>query len=932
MKKLNYIILITAAVMAFSCTREAELQETQTQTQTQTGELVTIRVSTPEAIETKVSLTEAGDKKAMNLAWENTDQLSVNGGLFSVTNVISDHEAEFEGPTPEGSTFTVIYPGSYASADAFNARSYAAQTQSGNSSTAHLEYNAMLSGVTAYAEPKFDPTWATDNGGSLVQNGAIQLRLQLPEGTSTATSVKLVASRAVFPTTNAGGETATTQTLSLSSITLPSNRILEAYMMFSAAGVAWQAGDKLTVTVDTPEGMCYRTLPEMTAQTWTGGSQYTIQCKVNANNFVINNADDLEDFRDGVNSGDFLWQSCSVSLGADIDCSGIASWTPIGNGTFEPVESGTVSATMNGPAFKGIFNGNNHAINNLVMTASPDTYAPYGLFGILYKATVKNLTLGAVSADTGALTATPVGRMDAGALAGVAYGSTIQDVTNYFPMTIPDNTSANRVAMGMVGYVYGDDESGKSVLSGLKNYGAVNATQSGSNTGNGATSVQVAGIAGFGNSGGASIINQISGCTNYANIETSTGRSAGVLATANTRTEINGCFNRGKINNSYTNARVGGITVIIAGSCTITDCINYGNVSATESGSNVGGIVCLVNHASAVVSGSGNEGVVEGFKYVGGIASRIYAGEITTCVNTGDVTGDSYIGGIVGGLGNNSAFPHVEKCRSNASVSASLNGSSRVGGIVGEMLSGILNTCSAKGSVTSAGYDIGGIVGIMYCSTAGSTYGRQYVYDCLAANNVTSTRAGTGGARLGGVIGYIWRYYNKDGETNPTDQYLAVDNCIGLNQTLSAGTCTNVGAFAGMITAGVATNYNRVRVRNNITLVEDGKFNATGASNVGGFVGSMPFGYMAHDYYVVSDHSQSFGGTGKTTTDNVTKSTSSTLTSAAFCTEHSTRATTYFLNVGDPAVKYASSGWEIPAGVSYPVPSTLAALGEDYYK
>ncbi len=926
--KTRYILLAATALFAFSCTQELE-QEVQPQSK----ERVTIKVSTSESLDTKVSMTEASDRKAMNLAWEEGDIISVNGKEFSVANIISAHEAEFDGPAPGAAPYTIIYPGKYADAAAFDARSYTGQAQSGNSSTAHLEYNAMLSDVSDYQEPKFDAGWATDNGGSLVQNGVIQLRLQLPEGTTGANAVMLNASRPVFPSTNsASSDKVNEMTLTLSGITLPSNnRILEAYMMFSAAGVEWQAGDEITVAVDTPEAIYVRTLP-MSAQTWTGGGQYTIQCKVqDANTFEINNASDLETFRDGVNSGSILWTTRQVKLGQDIDCSSITSWTPIGNGTFTPVESGTVSAVWTEPAFKGTFDGQGFAIKNLVMTGSTESYTPYGLFGILYGAQVKNLTLGASSGDKGALTVTPQGRMDAGALAGVSYGSTIENVTNYFPMTIPDNSSANRVALGMVGYVYGDATSGLSTLRGLNNYGKVTATQSSANTGNGATSVQVAGIAGFGNTGDSSVINQINSCTNYAEIDANTGRCAGILGAANTRTVINGCFNKGEIDNSYTNARVGGITVIIAGNCAITDCINYGKVHTSGSGSNVGGIVCLVNHASAEISGSRNEGAVEGANYVGGIASRIYAGTITTCVNTGNVSGAAEVGGIVGGLGNNSAFPHVEKCRSNASVSASLNGSSRVGGIVGEMLSGILNTCSAKGSVTSAGYDIGGIVGIMYCSTAGSTYGRQYVYDCLAANNVTSTRDGTGGARLGGVIGYIWRYY-KNGETNPTDQYLAVDNCIGLNQTISAGTCTNVGAFVGMITAGVATNYNRVRVRNNITLVVDDNFKATGASNVGGFVGSMPFGYMSHDYYVVSDHSQSFGGDGKTTTDNVTRSNSSALISNEFCTEHSTRATTYFLNFGEPAVKYASSGWEIPSGCSYPVPSSLAALGEDYYK
>ena len=608
--KIKYIILAAAAISALSCVKEINSESNQ---ESADARKVSIRVFTPENIDSKVSLTEASDRKSMHLAWELTDKLSVNGNEFTVSNILSDHEAEFSGNAPEGSSFTIIYPGKYADAAAFNGRSYAVQgPQSGNSSTAHLEYNAMLSGVSEYAEPKFDADWAADKGGSLKQNGAIQLRLQLPEGTTTASSVTLVASRAIFPSTNAGGENIKEQTLSLSEVTLPSNRILEAYMMFSAAGITWLDGDKLTVAVATENGLYYRSL-NMTAQSWTGGMQYTIQCKVSTpNDVVINNASDLESFRNGVNSGDFLWQTASVSLGADIDCSGISSWTPIGNGSFTPVESGTVSAQWTEPAFKGSFDGKGFAIKNLKMTGSPASYYPYGLFGILYKATVKNLTLGAASGDTGALDATPVGRMDAGAVAGAAFGATVQDVTNYFPMNIPSNSSPNRVSMGMVGYVYGDTASGKTILSGLKNYGKLTATQSSSNSGNGATAVQVAGIAGFGNSGDTSIVNEISGCTNYGDIETATGRSAGILGAANTRTNLNGCVNRGNILNSFSNNRIGGVSALVSTGSSMTDCSNYGQVVTTQSNGQVAGLVCLINNASVSVSGGGNHGLVVG--------------------------------------------------------------------------------------------------------------------------------------------------------------------------------------------------------------------------------------------------------------------------------------------------------------------------------
>ena len=596
--KTRYILLAAMALFAFSCTSKLEQE-----VQPQAGERVTIKVSNSESLGTKVTMSEASDRKAMNLEWEDSDVLSVNGKEFSVTNIISAHEAEFDGPAPGDGPYTIIYPGKYADADAFNARSYADQVQSGNSSTAHLEYNAMLSGVNDYQEPKFDAGWAAEKGGALVQNGVIQLRLQLPETVTAVNSVSLLASREVFPTTNAGDVKVAGQTLEMGGAA-PTNHIIEAYMMFSAAGVAFQAGDELTVIVDTPDAMYYRTLP-MTAQTWIGGSQYTVQCKVlTANSFEINTASDLETFRDGVNSGSMLWATCHVSVKTDIDCSGLGSWTPIGNGTFLSANPYTVE----GNTFRGVFDGENHVLKNFQMNGSPIENAPYGFFGILDGATVKNVVFGAASGDSGFFKVTPSGIMEAGIVAGLAQCSTIQNVTNYSPMSILENTSTGAAFFGMVGYAMGT-ANGKTHLDNVDNYGAVNA-HTGNNTANGAGGIQVAGIVGFGNTTASAVKNLIENCDNHGDLTTSTGRVAGILAAANTRTELKNCVNRGNIKTTCAKARTAGVCVIFGSGGSMTDCSNYGTIVATDAEANAAGLSCLLNNANVTVSGGGNHGLI----------------------------------------------------------------------------------------------------------------------------------------------------------------------------------------------------------------------------------------------------------------------------------------------------------------------------------
>ena len=602
MRHLSSFILAAVAALTLSCVKE-KAQDPALSRQ------VTIRVSIP--AETKISLTTTSNRQALCLAWKEGDKISVNGNEFEASNIISEHEAEFTGDAPAGSSFTIIYPGKYASAADFNARSYVSQEQSGNSSTGSLEYNAMLSGVSEYAQPLFDPDWAADKGGNLVQNGAIQLRLQLPDGVSEANSVALIASRNVFPATNKGTEMTNSQVLKLSGCALPSNRILEAYMMFSAAGVEWLSGDRLTVAVDTPDAMYYRTL-DMSAQTWTGGSEYTIQCKVSTpNNFTIYDDVDLEAFRDGVNSGDFLWQWRHVTLGNDIDCSSIGSWTPIGQGTFIHDSEAENAYEVSGTPFHGTFDGDGYALLDFQMSGAPTANSTYGFFGILDGATVKNLVFGADSGDAGAFEVTPSTALEAGILAGVARCSVIQNITNFSPMRILSNTSTAPAFFGMVGYVMGT-VAGRSVLENVDNYGTVEAN-GGSNTNNGGTGFNVAGIAGFSHTSNSNIRNTFEGCDNYGSITTITGRATGILASANTRTALLNCTNRGNIEDSFasgTGARIAGVCALLGSGSWMENCSNYGQVLATANNANAGGLVCLLNADDAEISGGGNHALI----------------------------------------------------------------------------------------------------------------------------------------------------------------------------------------------------------------------------------------------------------------------------------------------------------------------------------
>ena len=560
--------------------------------------LVRIRVSMDDI--SKVALTEAADRQSMHLAWQAGDELSVNGNTFQAVSVSSDHEAVFEGPAPSGSSYTLIYPGKYASEAAFGERSYMVQLQDGNSSTAHLEYNAMLSGVSTYEDPRFHPGWAAAKGGSLTQNAVVQLRLKLPDTVTKAYSVKLEAADAIFPTTNAGTTLSRSQTVTLSNVDLTdANRhILEAYMMVSAAGVTIPAGEVITVSVDTPEAVYERSLT-FGAQTWTGGGQYPIQANVTTASSQpvergIRNAADFAAFAAAVNAGQSTaaWENSAgwVNLLADIDFAGVTDWTPVGNAV-APWTS-YIPTITSGYAFTGKFDGNAHRIKNLALVDNVTADgAHFGLFGYVGKgAVVQNFIID----NSCSLTVNSSAAHSAGVIAGLLCDASVRDVTSYAPMTY-QGSATGLLHMALIGGIYTKDLN--CTVDSVHNYGAISVTNT-KNLNAGATAIHAAGIVGFTNAKnlGATTIT-ISDCNNYGDMESQAGRTAGIVGAANAQTSISGCENRGNQLNTMPKddgARLGNIVCYTNSDSSISGCKNYGNLISTRSG-RVGGIVSLAN-------------------------------------------------------------------------------------------------------------------------------------------------------------------------------------------------------------------------------------------------------------------------------------------------------------------------------------------------
>ena len=360
----------------------------------------------------------------------------------------------------------------------------------------------------------------------------------------------------------------------------------------------------------------------------------------------------------------------------------------------------------------------------------------------------------------------------------------------------------------------------------------------------------------------------------------------------------------------------GGVVGYAGENSSIKSCATSGTIQFTGTASGVarGGIVGKFD-STGEVNGCTNGAVVTNslVNQTGGIAGNLAKGTILSCVNTGNVTGTSMVGGIVGFSGsttNNGTETNIcfiTSCRNSADITGSAN---CVGGIAGKLQNGnVVSVCYAEGTVKTSTYDVGGLTGFIQLNNNHAS-SRTYVYDCLANMNVTTERT-SNACRTGGAVGNI---------TTTAGQYVAIDNCGVLDVTITAGG-EYVGGFAGWIT-GDASNSNRARIRNSYTLVSS----VPGSAKKGGFVGVVSNkAELRFDYFVAGDSSDISTGTVKA---NYEQKTAVDIKSSGTCTTFN--GNNFSLTVGST---YTSAlGWAIPAGVDYPVPGALIALGEEYYK
>ena len=629
-----FALASAVALSVISCAKESE-----DHVNDGTKNKITITASLPDELVTKVKF-EAGES-VIKPSWEQTDVIRIisetgKSETYSIKE-INGNTATFEGNELEGTSFTAIYPGNYESVEALGNRSYTGQVQKGNGSTAHLQLNAMATGLSDISNISF-----ADAGAKL--NGAVKLYVKMPEYVTSPTEVSLSAASDIFFTDNAGSAKSSSLGLSLENVDISADHIFTAYLMSSWTEASIETGTKLTLTVKAEGVSIKKSFTVEKSVNLAGGHLNTIQLNAENWNTVLEGAGTESDPYRLSATRDLLAMKAALVKGQmtyfklmnDIDMSSIENWDPLNPD--EPYDLGIV------------FDGGGHSLKNL--KSKGQVYSSF--FGVLYGKcyNVKFVDAEIVSASnsgaaiiggyigtggkpaivseveaSGIITCNGKGQ-SVGGLGGNAREATIENCTVNVTVSNPMGDGSNRTATGGV--------VGKTIDSAVKIKncivrGVVEITKGINNTYTG-------GIVGWQSAAGA----EITGCEVYATVKSAGERVGGIVGHYQGGT-LSGCKFYGEVNAATQFA--GGIAGISGGVASIKSCMVSGEIEGVE---NCGGIIGK-NENKLTVEDCIFSGKLKGFQRLGGIVGDLLSSSsVKRCFVSGAVDGWGCIGGVVG--------------------------------------------------------------------------------------------------------------------------------------------------------------------------------------------------------------------------------------------------------------------------------------------
>lgn len=351
---------------------------------------------------------------------------------------------------------------------------------------------------------------------------------------------------------------------------------------------------------------------------------------------------------------------------------------------------------------------------------------------------------------------------------------------------------------------------------------------------------------------------------------------------------------------TYTVGNIGGIVGMLSGNAIhIEGSVNRGNVHTpyitgntipeTAKAANVGGIAGKIdepfvtkdgkqlsaqdrlkaikkNVADASISGSANNGNVEGYVNIGGITGFSFNGSIASSYNLGNITttrtgkGDVTLinlGGILGdsteqGVGRAVLYDVYNKGQIGSQEYTKYYGR-HVGGIAGRF-SGIIEKAYNTGDIYNGSNVVGGIVG--YWSSGA-------IRNVFNTGNITVYNQNSATSQVGGIIGAVGLGGGNDTEDG-TYKAISLSQMYNLGILRSAGNNNTVGGIIGEINpypTKEGHNHNQgITISDGYTL---GKLYFSGGK-AGAIVGSFNRNTnenttMKNLYYIESDDMKSNG-------------------------------------------------------------------------
>lgn len=772
--KIPFIVLI---LLLSGCMKESPLA----QEDLSAGKMVTIRVAMPERADTRVAFTPESGKLA--LSWEASDCIRVISGsesqVYTISNILSDHEAEFTGYALGGSSFDILCPGTYASV-AEAEEDTASPAQEGNGSTAHLGYKALLSGVDDYENIAFTASWAGAHGGSFKNGAIIKLQASLPDGASSLKKAVILL----------GGKE---YSLPLSGVDVSADgQVLTAYMSLPWEDITLPDGSSVGVYVLGDDNEAYSAVLSISGEkTIRCGSTNTFSNVTLAlsdfvagdgtkeNPYLIANARQLENmmnlYKNAAAPADKSSFKYWFKMLEDVDASGI-TWTPL-------------NAT--GSFYKAVdFDGCGHTISGLKCSGTYSSFA-----GVLY-GDIRNVVF-----DGAVITGSTKKAVVAGFLGTTGLPGSCENV-----VVKNSSVSGSNFSGGFAGHV--------------RTTGSITGC-SVQNTTVSSTSGHVGGFAAYVDITGDDkyeVPARFTDC-HVSDVTVSqeyTGSNelytGGFIGGANTGAGFTGCTVKATVSATKAALKdVGGFIGRASYACpTFRACHVLAGSTVNATGQHAGGFVGYSEVAATYTSCSSQASVVNTSEYTGGFAGYAAgASSFTNCLASGDVTSAKHAGGFVG-TAENAGFTAC--WYENGTVTDTFSGKAQSGGFCGFAQKGVsFRGCYVKDAafVGNAATYVGGFIGQLGYSYNGNN--DVSAYQC----HVEGTSV-TGSTNCGGFVGVQYDHISNSYVTGTT---VTVKNkqCGGFSGFIQNGNLThcfttasvNGGSYAtvgGMVGIAYKTN------------------------------------------------------------------------------------------------------------------------------